>query len=87
MNSSTNRGSQQTQVSTHNTNSHRHGSYIQFLSTYKENSLTMTTNQLKDGQTGPLDRPRRTSMPWCISGTRTVSDSRGSTISQKGQTN
>jgi hypothetical protein len=30
------------------------------------------------GYTGPLDRPRRTSIPWCMSNGRKVSDSRGS---------
>lgn len=35
-------------------------------------------NHIKLGQTGPLDRSRRTSMLWCKSSGRTVSDSRGS---------
>ena len=34
--------------------------------------------QKKVGQTGPFDRPSRTSMPWCMSAGRKLSESRGS---------
>ncbi len=34
-------------------------------------------DQLKVGQIGPLDKPRRTSIPWCMSGWRKLSESWG----------
>lgn len=35
-------------------------------------------NYMKLGQAGPLERPRRTSVPWCMSNGRKDSESRGS---------
>ena len=44
---------------------------------------TTWMDQLKLGQIGPLDKPRRTSIPWCMSGWRKLSESWGTASQEK----
>ena len=56
----------------------------------RRNGLRCTTycrttwmDQMKLGQIGPLDKPRRTSIPWCKSGWRKLSESWGTASQEK----